>query len=57
MNKEEKEQKKVETDDVYEKFNKEVLKKLEKEHGKQWTKDNWKMLEKDRKFFESMNLL
>jgi len=41
----------------YDDFNKKVLKKLEAEHGKQWIKDNWEMLEKDRKLFEASNLL
>jgi hypothetical protein len=34
-----------------------VLKDLEKKHGKKWIEDNREMLEKDRKYFQSLNLL
>jgi len=42
---------------IYDDFNREVLEKLEAKHGKQWIKDNWEMLERDREIFEASNFL
>jgi hypothetical protein len=41
----------------YDDFSRQMLKELEEQHGKEWIEKNRKKLERDREYFESLNLL